>query len=434
VFAGFDVVEELLVADGVRQVRKWLRDPQRLGRAGAGRGGRPGRDPGVGHSAAPAGGQEVDRAQPVEHGVAPVGVGEVEDYRRAVGPTPVAGMKVAVHDGVGQAAVRQHLPPRLEASRGARFRRAQLRPDRAVEQIADGCRQAVRAAVGDAERERADAGLRGRQAAHVARRDLVGDVPAVRAGNVGQQQAARPAGQDGRHQARVDLGERADRGRLGGGEAGDGLEPDRAVGCRQAEQRRQVPGLALDGPPGEVDLPGCPFEEFPHARRARPGQPEWVIFVGEVARGELPRWLECFRMVGDLAVARPVGTLDREQPQDDNRHAQGLLQLRDDRLDLGPPRDLDWERADAASARPAVRHDRGHHASHPASLTARQENPHRISDRAEPVNRVGALLSCGGRSGESQGPFDIRNLKSLISPCSASRSVRGRWRRARGRG
>jgi hypothetical protein len=119
VFAGFDVVEELLVAEGVGEVRQRLRDPQRLGRTGAGRGGRPGRDPGVGHSPAPAGGQEVDRAQPVEHGVAPVGVGEVEDDLRADGSTPVAGMKVAVHDGVGQAAVGQHLPPRLETSGGA---------------------------------------------------------------------------------------------------------------------------------------------------------------------------------------------------------------------------------------------------------------------------------------------------------------------------
>jgi hypothetical protein len=234
----------------------------------------------------------------------------------------------------------------------------------------------VRTAVGDGARERADAGLRGRQAAHGVRRDLRGGVPAVRARDVGQQQAVRPAGEDGRHQARVGLGERADRGPLGGGEAGDGLEPDRAVGGRQPEQRRQVPGLALDGPAGEVDLPGCPLEEFPHARRARPGQPERVIIVGEVARGELPRWLECFRVVCDLAVARPVGTLDREQPQDDDRDAQGLLQLRDDRLDLGPPRDLDWERADAAGARALVRHDRGHQASHPVSLTARPENPH----------------------------------------------------------
>ena len=78
VFAWFDVVEELLVADGVCEVRQRLRYPQRLGRTGAGRGGRPGRDPGVGHGPAPVGGQEVDRAQPVEHGVAPVGVGEVE--------------------------------------------------------------------------------------------------------------------------------------------------------------------------------------------------------------------------------------------------------------------------------------------------------------------------------------------------------------------
>ena len=339
---------------------------------------------------------------------------------------PVAGMEVAVHDRVGQAAVGQHLPPRLEASRGAQFRGAQLGPDRAVEQIADGRRQLCRAAVGDGARRAGRCGPARRPGGPRRPPRPAGSLPAVRAGDVGQQQAARRAGQDGRHQAGVDLGERGDRGRLGGGEAGDGLEPDRAVGGRQPEQRRQVPGLALDGPPGEVDVPGCPPEEFPHARRARPGQPERVIVVGEVARGELPRWLECLRVVGDVAVARPVGTLDREQPQDDDRHAQRPLQLRDDRLDLGPPRDLDRERPDLPSARAAVRHHRGHHASHPASVTARRENPHRISGRRSRSTGSARCCSCGGRSGESQGPFDIRILKSLILPCSASRSVRGR--------
>jgi hypothetical protein len=42
-----------------------------------------------------------------------------------------------------------------------------------------------------------------------------------------------------------------------------------------------------------------------------------------------------------MTVARPVGTLDREQPQDDDRLAQRLLQVRDDRLDRRPPGDLD---------------------------------------------------------------------------------------------
>jgi len=48
------------------------------------------------------------------------------------------------------------------------------------------------------------------------------------------------------------------------------------------------------------------------------------------------------------------------------------------------------------------------------------------SQRAGPIDRVGALLSCGGRNGESQGPFDIRILKSLILPGAAGRAVRGR--------
>jgi len=236
VFAGFDVVEELLVADGAGEVPQGLGDPQRLGRTGAGRSGRPGRDPGVGRRAAPVGWEEVDRAQPVEHRVAQVGVGEVEEDRCADAATPVAGVEVAVHNRVGQAAVGQHLPPRLEASRGSQLPRAQLGADRPVEQVADGCRQGRRATVGNGGRQCADPGLRAGQSAHSVGCDLRGRFPAVRAGDVGQQQAAGRAGQDGRHQVGVDLGERGDRGRLGGGEAGDRLEPDRAVAGRQAEQ------------------------------------------------------------------------------------------------------------------------------------------------------------------------------------------------------
>ena len=169
------------------------------------------------------------------------------------------------------------------------------------------------------------------------------------------------------------------RRKAGVGEAGDGLEPYRPVGGRQAEQPRQVPGLGLRRPPGEADVLGGPPEEFPHARRSRPRQPERVIVGGEVARGELPRRLERLRVVGDVPVARTVGALDREQPQDDDRHSQRLLQLRDDRLDLGPPRDLDRKRPDLPGAAAGVRHHRRHHASHRVSVTARPENPQRIS-------------------------------------------------------
>lgn len=128
-------------------------------------------------------------------------------------------------------------------------------------------------------------------------------------------------------------------------------------------------------------MAGCPPEKFPHARRARPGLPKRMIVVDEVAAGQVPRWLECFRVVGDMAIACPVRTFDGKQPQDDDRHAQRLLEIRHDRLDLGPPRDLDMEWPNDPRARAAVRHHRSHDASHPVSVTARPENPHRNNGR-----------------------------------------------------
>jgi hypothetical protein len=198
-------------------------------------------------------------------------------------------VEVAVHQCVGQGAVGQHLPPPLQAFRGAQFLGAQLGADWAVEQGADGGGQDFRAAVRDAGRRLLDAGLCGGQATYGVRHHLRGRVPAVHAGYVGQEQATRRTGQDCRHQVRVDRGDRGDRGRLGGGEGGYSLEPDRAVGGWQAKQPGQVPGLALGGSPGEVDVVGCPLEEFSDSRRSCPGQPEGVIIVDEVAGGQVPR-------------------------------------------------------------------------------------------------------------------------------------------------
>ncbi len=112
-------------------------------------------------------------------------VGKVQDDRRAVAAAPVAWVEVAVHHGVGQAAVVQHLPPALQAPRGAQLIGAQLGADRAVEQVTDGGGQGLRAAVGETARRLADAGLRGRQAMYRIDDDRRGRVPAVRAGNVG---------------------------------------------------------------------------------------------------------------------------------------------------------------------------------------------------------------------------------------------------------
>jgi hypothetical protein len=66
-----------------------------------------------------------------------------------------------------------------------------------------------------------------------------------------------------------------------------------------------------------------------------------VVLVLDDAAGQVPRRSECFHKVGDVAVARAVGPFDGEQSQDDDRHAQGRLQVRKDRLDLRPPRVVD---------------------------------------------------------------------------------------------
>jgi hypothetical protein len=59
-----------------------------------------------------------------------------------------------------------------------------------------------------------------------------------------------------------------------------------AVGKRNSPARFQV--LRWYGPPGKVDVLGCPPEEFSDSRRSRPGQPEGVIVVDEVAGGQVP--------------------------------------------------------------------------------------------------------------------------------------------------
>ena len=181
--------------------------------------------------------QVVDRAQPVEHRIAQVRVGEVQGRL-------ARGRRSASCQGGSRRAPRCRAGRSRPASPIGHCRLLAARSSRGVSSVPTGpssrsrtaaC-QGLRPAVRDTGRRLADAGLCGSQAMHRVRDDLRGRVPAVRAGNIGEQQAARRAGQDGRHQARVDLSERGDRGRLGGGEGRDGLEPDRAIGGRQAEQ------------------------------------------------------------------------------------------------------------------------------------------------------------------------------------------------------
>ena len=81
--------------------------------------------------------QEVARPQPVEHRVAEMSVGPVHDDRRAAVTAPVTGVEVAVHEGVGQAALIQQREPAQQPAGGGHLPGAQLAGDRAVEQGAD---------------------------------------------------------------------------------------------------------------------------------------------------------------------------------------------------------------------------------------------------------------------------------------------------------
>ncbi len=90
-------------------------------------------------------------------------------------------------------------------------------------------------------------------------------------------------------------------------------------------------------------------------------------------------------MIGDMAVAHPVGTLDREQAQHHGGHAEHLLKVRHHGLDLGPPRPLDREWPDRPGAHAVMRDHHGHHPSHCASMPA-SHRAHQSAVRAREMN------------------------------------------------
>ena len=330
----------------------------------------PGRDPGVGRRRAPVGRQVVDRAQRVEHRVAQVRVGEVEDHRRRrrrgascrdgsrrAPPCPAVRSRPASPTAPAGAFAARSRSGSSSARRLGRRAGRRRRPRR-ISGRRSGCRAGL-----------LDAGLCGGQAAHGVRHGLAGrrpssPLPGTSASSSRPGALARTVGT----RSGSTVGDRGDRGRLGGGERRDGLEPDRTIGGWQAEQPGQVPGLALCGPPGEVDVLGMPTRGVPGRPTLAPRQPERMVIVDEVAGAQGPGWLKCLRVVGDMAVAGPVGSFDTEQSQDDDRHVQRLLQMRYDRLDLGPPRDVDRERPDSPTqcCRTSPRRSR---CAHPAIVT-----------------------------------------------------------------
>ena len=165
-------------------------------------------------------------------------------------------------------------------SRGTQFGGTQFGADRAVEQVTDGGGQNLGAPVREAVRRPVDARLGGGQPPHGLRHDLRGRVPAVRAGNVGQQQASRRAGQHGRHQVRIDRRRsrrsRSVRPRRTAGMALSQTGPS-TVGRRNSPARFQV--LRCAGRPTTSTYRDAHAQEFCDARCPRPGHPQRVVLV-----------------------------------------------------------------------------------------------------------------------------------------------------------
>jgi hypothetical protein len=70
-------------------------------------------------------------------GTADVGVGPVQDDRRAPAAAPVSRVEVAVHDGVGQAALIEQLEPAQQRARRSDLGGAEVTGAGAVEQGQD---------------------------------------------------------------------------------------------------------------------------------------------------------------------------------------------------------------------------------------------------------------------------------------------------------
>jgi hypothetical protein len=158
-------------------------DGERPGRVGAGDAGGPGVDPGPGGAGALVLGQEVADPQAIQHGVAEMGVGEVHHDRRSAVAAPVAGVEVAVHQGVGQSAGVEQLEPAQQAVRRGQLAGSQLPGHRPVEQGADLPGQNGRAPVRQTGR-------------HVVRRDAIGPHAAGSQGGLRGDEAVYAAGDD----------------------------------------------------------------------------------------------------------------------------------------------------------------------------------------------------------------------------------------------
>ena len=256
-----DVVQELLVDD--RSVERAQR-PRQLGRAAgvaAGHLACPLALPDADGSALVARGEVLQGRPQVEHRVADATVAPVEDPVAAGTSAHVAGMEVAVHQGVrypagGQCreALRQGIDEDVETAPGVVV---QLVPG-AVDHRLDLRKRRVGALVEHGERLELRHAVRPRgleldeHPGHGAELVAAG-VVLVLARHVGQQHPVETRTQDGGHDAGVEQGH--DR-RLGGAERGRHLQPDQAHAGREPPDAGEVPGAHLHRRSGQRDVAG----------------------------------------------------------------------------------------------------------------------------------------------------------------------------------
>jgi hypothetical protein len=396
-----DAVQELLIADRVREMRERLGDGQGAGRIAAGHLLQPRVRPDAGGTGSYVLGKEVVHAQRVQDRVAPVRVGEVDDHRRPAVAAPVAGVEVAVHDRVRQSALVEQPPTVRQLPCHVQLMGGQLAGDRAVEQLPDPLgedgRTTVRQARGPFLRPDGEGRLRRDEAPHSGGGGVRRRLPAVLAGDVLHQDAPAGGGEDGRDQPRIDAGERGDDLRLVRGEVRSGLEPDRAPVGRQPEEPGQVPGAALlhrpgHRPPRRGQRARRPVEQFPEPVDPRPGSPQRIESVQQPwIRRELEqhaRTLQRLDVVRHMAVAPALPAVHGQQADHQHPYPERLLQSPDDRLDLGPPRHVDGEGADGAEEVLTRRHPRTESSAHRDSVS---EPP-----RPRPANIAGVPRMADG--------------------------------------
>ncbi|PSK66391.1 hypothetical protein B0E53_01640 [Micromonospora sp. MH33] len=298
-------------------------------------------------------------------------VAPVDDHSPGAVAAHVARVQVAVHEGVGQAAVADLVEPVVEAGEQVGGHGPVVRG----QPVADPAGQCRPAPIGYAGRDEPGGLTGGAELDGVVLGGdggpfrLVGAVT-VLAGHVVEQDPAGVVGGEQGGGGRVRGGaEPAQHGRLVPEERGHLLEPGAAGRVVEPPDRRQVPGAVLrhggDRPAEAAQLTGGPGDAA--GRAAGLG-----VRGAQRVRGQVDRrrgqgyggWGGDLTEVGEVTAGR-LGTVAGEQPQHGDVDAVAAAGLVDDRADLLPPRLRHVVRGQGAE-RPAggVEQDQGHGAGH----------------------------------------------------------------------